>query len=52
MGDLVERLRKAAKFGGHYAEAAEEIERLREENLEFRTEIEGLQDIASQIKYD
>lgn len=29
MADIVERLRKAAKFGGQYAEAADEIERLR-----------------------
>ncbi len=29
MPDIVERLREAAKFGGHYADAADEIERLR-----------------------
>ena len=29
MTDLVERLRRAEKFGGHYAEAAGEIELLR-----------------------
>ena len=28
MADIVERLRAAAKFGGHYADAADEIERL------------------------
>ena len=31
MSDLVKRLQKAAKFGGHYAEAATEIERLQHE---------------------
>ncbi len=29
MPDIVKRLREAAKFGGHYADAADEIERLR-----------------------
>ena len=29
MSNIVERLQQAAKFGGHYAEAADEIERLR-----------------------
>jgi len=31
MGDLIERLRNAAKFGGHYAEAADRIEELTHE---------------------
>ena len=30
MADIVLRLRQAAKFGGHYKEAADVIERLRE----------------------
>ena len=32
MTDFVKRLRKAAKFGGHYAEAATEIKRLQAQN--------------------
>ena len=30
MSDIVERLRQAAKFGGHYTDAADEIARLRQ----------------------
>ena len=37
MSDLVKRLKKAAKFGGHYEEAATEIER-----LQAKTEIDRI----------
>ena len=42
MVDLVEKLRAAAKFGGHYAAAADEIQSLREENSRLRRALEGL----------
>ena len=41
MDKLVERLRNAAKFGGSYAEAADEIERLRALLDEASTNPEG-----------
>ena len=44
MSDLVKRLQKAAKFGGHYAEAATEIERLQARNELLEGTIKVLRD--------
>ena len=41
MPDIVERLREAAKFGGHYADAADEIERLRAVILDIARIVEN-----------
>ncbi len=49
MADIVERLRTAAKFGGHYAEAANEITVLRAEANEAADEIERLRTVLERI---